>query len=98
MWIWLCRVGLHRWRHDHGAFNRYYECRRCRMRRVTLGRGGYQPVAIWWLDRSEPPLRLPPNAGSGVMRRIIVEGWIKKGGVNAAPDVPRPPPPRPSMV
>lgn len=46
----------HRWRYVKGRFNVYEACDRCRARRVTLGRGGYQPIDRDWLFQFRPGL------------------------------------------
>lgn len=65
----LCRLGLHRNAFVWGDFNRYYECSRCGRRGVVIGRGGYQPIASWWLCGQPDEHPILPSGGSGVVRR-----------------------------
>lgn len=48
----FCKIGLHNWRfsHDTGTgINEYYECKRCKKRKVEYILDGYQPIDRDWL-------------------------------------------------
>ncbi|HUU86158.1 MAG TPA: hypothetical protein VMX17_00225 [Candidatus Glassbacteria bacterium] len=35
---------FHKWKIIKGDFNKYYECPKCKKRKVIKGTGGYQPI------------------------------------------------------
>jgi len=50
--LFLCRIGLHRWKFSHDTgINEYYECSRCKKRDVQFcSLDGYQPIDTDWLN------------------------------------------------
>ena len=41
---------IHNWKYIKGNFNKYYECSKCRSRKIIEGRGGYQPIDTNWVQ------------------------------------------------
>jgi len=46
----LCKYGMHNWIFKRGQINKYYECKRCKKRKVKENLYIYQPIDIEWLN------------------------------------------------
>ena len=56
----LCKIGLHNWKHIKGVINKYYECKWCESRKVIENEFVYQPIDRDWLNKQPDSFNYTP--------------------------------------